>query len=181
MPTTYDSIASTVLGTATTTITFSSIPTTYTDLKIIMVVRSDRGGGASSDAVRGIINSNTGICSGAFLTLNNTTVTGGSYGAGRLFSSGGTFGSTVMPMPCATQASGIFALIEIDILNYASSTTTKSVIAHGSNDYNGSGDVIRSVHHIDTTSAITSISFDTQTASNYVAGSTVTLYGILKA
>lgn len=181
MALTYDSIASTVLGSSAANITFNSISTAYTDLKIVMVVRSDRGGGATADAVRATINGSGSICSGAFLCLNNTTVSGGSYGASWLFNSAGTIGQSVMPMPCATQATGIFGLIEIDIMNYASTVTTKSVIAQGSSDYNGSGNIVRSVHHINTTSAITSIEFYSAGGNNFVAGSTVTLYGILKA
>ena len=42
MPATYEPIATTTLGSAATNITFSSIPATYTDLRLVLVARSDR-------------------------------------------------------------------------------------------------------------------------------------------
>lgn len=181
MALTYDSIASTTLGTSAATISFSSIPSTYTDLKIIMILRSDRAGGATADALRATVNGSGAISTGVFLCLNNTTVSGGSYGVSWLFNAAGTIGTTAMPMPCATQAAGIFGLIEIDIMNYSSTLTNKSVIANCASDYNGSGNIVRSVHLIDTTSAITSLDFGSANGNNFVAGSVATLYGISKA
>ena len=39
MPATYEAIGATTLGSASSTITFSSIPNTYTDLKLILVAK----------------------------------------------------------------------------------------------------------------------------------------------
>jgi hypothetical protein len=43
MATTYEKIATTTLGTAAATFTFSSIPATYTDLRLVVVMQVDTG------------------------------------------------------------------------------------------------------------------------------------------
>jgi hypothetical protein len=47
---TYEPIATTTLGSATNTITFNSIPSTYTDLRIVVSVKSSADGGLSTAA-----------------------------------------------------------------------------------------------------------------------------------
>ena len=48
MPNTYTIITSSVLSSSTTSITFSAIPTTFTDLLLKMSVRSDQSGQPTS-------------------------------------------------------------------------------------------------------------------------------------
>jgi hypothetical protein len=47
MPATYEPIATTTLGSAATTITLSSIPSTYTDLRLVTVLSNNGAGGDS--------------------------------------------------------------------------------------------------------------------------------------
>ena len=70
------------------------------------------------------------------------------------------------------------SMVQYDIFSYAGSTY-KTYFVSVSNDQNGSGNVTRFVRLWRSTSAITTLAF---TASgNMAAGSTATLYGILKA
>jgi hypothetical protein len=70
-------------------------------------------------------------------------------------------------------------LITADLFSYAGSTF-KTVLATNSQDYNGSGNVGRTVALWRSTSAISTILLYTN-AGNFNAGTTATLYGILKA
>jgi hypothetical protein len=53
MPTTYDAIATTTLGSATQTITFSSIATTWTDLILVLTTPASSVGGTAGTRVNG--------------------------------------------------------------------------------------------------------------------------------
>ena len=167
MPATFEPIATTTLGSAAASITFSSISSAYTDLRLVIVATMDSGGTMPT------------------LQFNNDTAanysttslygTGASAGSCRTtnynyFELGGesTGGSTTIPM-----------LLTIDIFSYAGSTN-KTILGSESNDLNGSGEVTRRVGLWRSTSAITSIKIPTSSG-NLKAGTTATLYGILKA
>jgi hypothetical protein len=165
-------IATTTLGTAANTITFSSIPATYTDLRLVLV-------GASNRAASGT--------TAASLRFNNTAGTG--YSNTRLLGDGATATSdsyqsqdqvvvNTLLMPNANET-GRLSLSTVDIFSYAGSTN-KTVLATGNADLNGSGSVVRSVGLWRSTSAITEINLlFTNVAYSFIAGSTATLYGIL--
>ena len=165
MAVTYEPIATTTLASAAANITFSSIPATYTDLVVVF----------------------NALCSGAGKTgqmlLNNAT-TGysatflrgtGSAAASNAFTSDTSF--TVMYQALS---STIPSFAKINIFNYAGSTY-KTILVEDAQDYNGSGQVMRSVGLYQSTSAITSIKLQASGGTNLDAGSSATLYGILKA
>ena len=165
MPTTYEPIATTTLGSATATITFSSIPATYTDLRLVFV-------GNCVSASRYLIyrfNSDSG-------TNYSMTSLGGdgasAYSLRRasdtyLFTNNYSGASTTVPQ-----------LVTTDIFSYAGSTN-KTSLSTVSSDTNGAGVVDRSVGLWRSTSAITSITIYYGGAlADIAAGSTATLYGI---
>jgi hypothetical protein len=164
MATTYEKIATTTLGTAGTTITFSSIAATYTDLKLVWV-----GVTSSAADITVRLNSDTGSnYSQTYLDGTGTSAISGrltSQTSIYLFPNGGT--STTIP-----------SYYGFDLFSYAGSTY-KTMLTEGNGDKNGSGGVDRSVALWRSTSAITTITI--RSTSNMSVGTTATLYGILKA
>lgn len=165
MPATYEPIATTTLGSATNSINFTSIPSTYTDLVIILV------GTVSVAAVPCIrFNSDTGTnYSGTNIAGNGTgAVSSRSVGDTQIFSNFTQNFSTTVP-----------GLLQIDIFSYAGSTN-KSVFVRESRDENGFGLASSLVGLWRNTSAITSINLRPE-SQNWKIGTTATLYGILRA
>ena len=165
MATTYEKIASTTLGSAGT-ITFSSIPATYTDLRIVLVSKSV-GGGAN---VQFRFNGDTGT------NYSYTYLRGNGTSASSYRESNKTFGYF------SDQSSDTYPnLGTLDIFSYAGSTF-KTALATYSDDRNGSGYVFSTVSLWRSTSAITSVSLSPSNfTDNFQSGTIATLYGILKA
>ena len=165
MPATYEPIATTTLGSATKNITFSSIPSTYTDLRVVLVGTIQ----TAADYIEITFNGTTSGYSWTHLSGN-----GSAAASGRITSNTKWVpnlplaGSTTVPM-----------LITTDIFSYAGSTF-KTGLMETSADTNGSGLVIRSVGLWQNTAAITSIKLEVQSY-NFNAGTTATLYGIKNA
>jgi hypothetical protein len=172
MAVTYEPIATTTLVADTATITFSSIPGTYTDLRLILVARTDRAT-TGNDSVIIRFNSDTGTnYSRTTLSGNGTTVT-----------SSQTTTTASLSIGLATRnsnTSGIFALNTIDIFSYAGSTN-KTILSTASADINGSGDVQSIVALWRNTSAITDITLLLSSTYKYLTNTTATLYGIKAA
>ena len=169
MPATYDSIATTTLGSAAATITFSSIPATYTDLRIVLSATY-----ANPDSPRLRFNSTSTGYSRTFVGGQGTTASSGSYqNEASIFlgDSGwfGILGSTTIP-----------DLTTIDIFSYAGSTN-KTILSTTSCDKNGTGFTISYVGLWRNTAAINTILLATTSGNNYNSGTTATLYGIKAA
>jgi hypothetical protein len=157
-------IATQTLGTAANTITFSSIPATYTNLRLVIVSLSS-------------------TTNAQFVQVNNDTATNYSltalYGNG---ASASTYALTsAVRWDVASEIVGgsstIPFLIEMEFFSYAGSTN-KTVLFKSSEDLNGSGATICKVGLYRSTSAINRIDIK-RTAGNYNIGTTATLYGIL--
>jgi len=154
-------IATQTLGSAASTITFSSIPSTYTDLRVVWV-------GTETAANQ------------PYYRFNSDSAT--NYSQTELRGDGASATSAR-----ATNQTAIFALDNysttipalgtIDIFSYAGSTF-KSCLLTTSLDQNGSGYVTRCVALWRSTSAITSIVIG-DLGTTLKAGTTATLYGIL--
>jgi hypothetical protein len=166
MATTYDKIATTTLGSATSSITFNSIAATYTDLRLVLVAT-----GSVANYAKINFNSDTAT------NYSDTVI----YGDGTTaYTQRDTSAATVFLDGGYTQMSTtIPAFYTVDIFSYAGSTF-KTFLSTASIDKNGSGSVARVVGLWRSTSAITSIALAVNTG-NFAAGSTATLYGILKA
>ena len=166
MPATYEPIATTTLGSAASSITFSSIPGTYTDLRIVLM-------GLSADSGRTILAQYNGD-------------TGNNYSNTILYGDGTTAASTRLTtefqyaIMSGSTSTTIPSLATLDIFGYTRSTF-KTALAQVSTDFNGSGRVDMAVTLWRSTSAITSVSFSLSAAVNYATGTTATLYGIKAA
>jgi hypothetical protein len=168
MPATYDKIQTQTLGSGTPNVTFSSIPSTYTDL---IVTASVGGNAANNLALR--INSDTGS------NYSGTGIAGNGTSPFSYRFSNETF------IRCdyyiAPPSSGGFSIYNIHIQNYANTTTNKTVISRGSwAGSSGAAEAVVSTRR--NTAAITSLTFSISNfSSNILTGSTFTLYGIKAA
>lgn len=166
MPATYEPIATTTLSSAAATITFSSIPGTYTDLRLVLLVLGNLNGvGIRFNSDSGTNYSMTylngdGASAISYRLSNQTRVNLGPVNIAS---------STTIPN-----------FMAVDIFSYAGSTN-KTFLNSQSFDANGSGDRTAQVGLWRNTSAITSIELTNMGAGNYNSGTTATLYGILKA
>jgi hypothetical protein len=172
MPLTYEPIATTTLGTSTNTITFSSIPSTYTDLVCVLVPITS---GASSYVTGLRFNGDTG----SNYTWNYIVGNGASVTADASWSAGGT--SSVIRAVASGGISSTPSLIIYNVSSYANSFN-KPVLVSTSTDRNGSGDSYRAVGVWQNTAAINSITFVvTSGGINFVSGTIATIYGIKAA
>lgn len=168
---TYTDIASITLGSSATDITFSSIPSTYTDLVLVTATFGSRAANADSLAVR--FNGDTGS------NYSYTYMIGDANGAasGRASSQTniwfGNFSSNSVANPSP---------IIIQIQNYANTTTFKTALSR-QNAIAGGGytNVGANVGLWRSTAAINSITVRSETGSNFSSGSTFNLYGIAAA
>ena len=159
---TYVPIATnTVSGTTTNLITFSSIPSTFTDLVLI-----DNGKFSASD-------------NSYIMTFNGDTASNYSYtyllGSGTAASSGRATSQTGIYINRADNV--VFSAGKTHINNYANATTYKTSICSGGTS---DGYIISTVGLWRSTAAITSLSLSS-TIQYFAAGSMYTLYGILGA
>lgn len=161
---TYEPIATnTVSGGSTSTITFSSISGSYTDLVLVCSGNSNSG----TDYPRIRVGNGSASATGYSDTqLYGTGTTATSY---RETSQTGFIFATY-PATSA-RVSTIF-----NIMNYSNTTTYKTVLTR---DNNSAGNVTAAVMLWQSTSAINYI--ELFITNNFVAGSTFTLYGIKAA
>ena len=163
MPSTYEKIATAVGNGTTSTVTFSTIPATYTDLVIVANVMNSNG----SDSLSLRLNGDTGT-NYSYTVLGNNGNTPESYR-----SSSNTY------MQCGLELDTNLCVNIIQVMNYANTTTNKTVIARGNQ-----ADVrTRAIVGLwRSTSAITSITLRNPSgAGAYSTSSTFTLYGIKAA
>jgi hypothetical protein len=166
MATTYEPIATTTLGSAVSSITLSSIPSTYTDLRIVFVGRMESG----QDQIKLRINGDTGgNYSGTTLYGDGTSATSDSYASG----------ATSIQLARNAAMTATIETTSINIFSYAGSRY-KTMLIQRSADKNGSGTVSQQVAMWSSTSAINSFVIY-QDSLNFAVGTTVTIYGIKAA
>lgn len=155
-------IASTTLGSATATVTFSSIPTTYDDLYLV------------------------GYRIGDSFTLRLNNDSGSNYSETLLYGDGGAAASTRVSTQTNfsqlgdngnTTTPGSFV---VNIINYSTSSYNKSALVRTSTDINGVGGQTRLVAGLyRSNTAITRL--DLIASGTFSTGSVFSLYGIKKA
>jgi hypothetical protein len=129
----YESIATTTVGSGgSASVTFSSIPATYSHLQIRIMGRTNRA--AQMDSVKLTFNSDTG----ANYSEHGLYGNGASIAS---YSSASATGSSTYRIAGATAASGIQGAIIIDILDYANTNKYKTLRSAGGCDLNGGGDI----------------------------------------
>ena len=168
MPNTFVKIQTLTIATPTSTMDFTNIPQTYTDLKLVMSARSTRATYADDDVY---VNING-------LTTNQST----KYVQGSGNSGVGSFTSSrwglLIPADGAATAN-VFGDAELYIVNYANTANYKSSIFDGFQETNHSTTAYQRMHiNIwSSTAAINQLTLVTQ-GGNFTAYSTATLYGI---
>ena len=152
VPTSYESIATiNVGGGGAADVTFSSIPSTYTHLQIRGIAQETRatygisdgnmqfnGDTASNYSRHNIQGTGSAVVANGDANVSFVTLADGMWGT----STGGSFGVSI-----------------VDILDYANTNKTKVVRTLSGDDLNGSGYLALSSNLLNSTSAITSISF----------------------
>lgn len=174
---TYDSIATyTVAGSSTASYTFSSIPSTYTDIVVIASVRSDTA--ANTTNFLSQVNGAAGnVYDGFVLRGNGTSATAARYN--KFIDP--TFAAPVGTMVANNATSGTFSNHIISWNNYSNTTTYKTFLARSNSQNNtATANTEAVVNMYFGTSAISSITFFPE-AGNFVAGSTISIYGIKAA
>lgn len=158
---TYVAINTQTLSSATASVTFSSIPQTYTDL--IIVCNGSPASGASG-----------------LITINNDTGSNYSYTFLTGYSGGVASGGTTNTDPANTFFGGNIIGIgansvwQLHFNNYSNTTTNKTVLSRLANNVGNDATVLL----YRSTAAITSIKLQPQSSINWNSGSTFTLYGI---
>jgi hypothetical protein len=163
MPSTYEPIATSTLSSTASIITFSSIPSTYTDLVLIVACLDSVGGGRT----RLRLNGNSGT------NYSRINLTGNGSSANSYSGSN----ETQFDLSVAAGTSSTNPTVQIiSINNYSNATTNKIIISRygvGNQATEAMVGLYRS------TATITSVSYFTQ--GTMQIGTTATLYGIKAA
>ena len=164
MASTYTPIATTTLGSAVNSVTFSSIASTYTDLVLVITYQS---------SVNCVAN----------ITFNNDTAT--NYSTTLLNGNGTTAASTrgsnetsIGTVWTGASFNGKLGQVMVQVMNYANTTTYKTAINRASS---AGGEATATVGLWRSTSAINRIDITGTISANFAIGSTFTLYGIKAA
>jgi hypothetical protein len=162
MTATYEPIATTTLSAGTASVTFSTIPQTYTDIVAV---------------VNGTLSANQYVAvrfnSDSASNYSITHIAGNGSTATSARASSETFGRLSVGNPA-----NLFNMI-VHIQNYSNSTTNKTWLSRS----NITADFVGLVVGLwrATPAAITTIQFLTTTADTFTSGTTFTLYGIKAA
>ena len=164
MTATYDCIATTTLSSAQSSVTFSSISGSYTDLVLVGNLQLSSSGQSMLYQFNGDTASNYSL---TILKGNGTSATSDRRSNINYQLAAG--------WDAGLPTSSSFAIGIVNIQNYSNTTTNKTSIARGSNA--AGGDVTATVNLWRNTAAITSITVYT-VSGNINTGSTFTLYAI---
>jgi hypothetical protein len=172
MPGSYESIATVDVGSGgASSVTFSSIPSTYTHLQIRAIAQTNRTTSAQ-DSGKVVFNSDTGGSSygSHFLTGDGASATA-SNSISNAFMYIARFGTT--------NSTNIFGTIVIDILDYTNTNKYKTIRYLGATEQNGSGYIeLGSGLYSSSTSAITNINIAPVTGTLWRQYSSFALYGV---
>lgn len=161
MPSTYEPISTQTLASAAATVTFSSIPSTYTDLILV----SSCTNSANSESTLQVNGDSGSNYSTVLLSGNGSAVAAYRYNTTSIFT---------QVEGCGT---GQYNMI-YNFQNYANTSTYKTILTRFNAAAKGTSLCIGSWR---TTSAITSITLGNLSGGNFNTGSIFTLYGIKAA
>lgn len=170
VPAQFESINTVTVGTAQSTITFSSIPATFKHLQVRAIIRSSTAG---ADAwVNYALNGDTTTSN-----YGNHNLFGNGSSASAGYNSGSDGNLIGRAMGSASGADNVFAANIFDILDYANTNKYKTTRTFIGQDNNGNRNLVGLVSNLwRNTAAITTISFTT--ASNFQQYTQFALYGI---
>lgn len=168
--TSFDSIATVTVGAGgSSSISFSSIPSTYKHLQIRVFGKTDRALNRDGLAIR--YNS----------ISTNSYVNHYLYGDGASAASGYDYAGSyanAYRISGNSSATNIFGGIIIDLLDYANTNKYKTGRYLGGVDFNGSGEIYFGSHLFMDTTAISSITITPAVGSNFLQYSSFALYGV---
>ena len=169
--TSYESIATTTVGGGgSSTITFSSIPSTYKHLQIRAIGRTDRAS-LFGDYGKLTFNSDSGAnYSDHQLQGDGSTVTAAAATSANFI--------RINRFAAATATANAFGALTIDILDYADTNKYKTLRNLGGIDSNGSGDIFFISGSWRSTTAVSSISIAVGGGTVFNQYSQFALYGI---
>jgi hypothetical protein len=161
---TYTQIASTTLGSAASSVTFSSIAATYTDLVLVVSAKST----SSAQNLFMRVNSDTGTNYSTTLVTGSGTAVGSARTSSATQSALDNYGY----VDTANHNTNI-----INLMNYANTSVYKTWLSRAGNAANGTTALVGLWR---STSAINAIEIYIA-ANTFTAGSTFNLYGITAA
>jgi hypothetical protein len=166
----YESIQTVTVGAGgQSSITFSSIPSTYKHLQVRAIAKAHPTATDTGYDLRLAMNSDT---------------TGSNYECHYLFGNGSSVGAgantdnRIIGASAGSGNANMFAVNVYDILDYTNTNKNKVVRALGADDFNGSGFMIMYSMLWMNTAAITSLTFDFHTGPSFGQYSQFALYGI---
>jgi hypothetical protein len=167
--TAYESIATTTVGSGgVSSVTFSSIPSTYAHLQIRATVRGGFAGSLEQTKMR--FNSNVISYSSHWLEGNGSAASAGnSWVDNEVF---------LRYSPGNGSTASVFGVYIMDILDYANTSKNKVTRTLMGFDANGSGYISLCSGHWNNTAAISSISLVPKDGSSWAQYSSFALYGI---
>lgn len=167
----YESIATATVGSGgTTTVTFSSIPSTYTHLQLRFIARANYAGNVFSAAMRYNSDSGSNYTYHLMYGSGGTTVSAFS-GANQTVD----YSANIM----GTNTSNTFVGNIVDILDYKDTNKFKTIRTFGGGDINGAGGAVSFGSALwRSTSAINSIAISTNGYGDLLQYSHFALYGI---
>ena len=169
MATTYTLISSNVLSSSAASVTFSSIPSTYTDLVLKVSARGDAAGG--SNEINLLINGSTAS------TYSNTNLFGDGSGTAGSNRESNSARIQMFVTDGSTATANTFSSHEVYVPNYAGSANKVVSSFNAQENATGASTYISATASLrSNTDAVTSLTVVPQ--SNFVSGSSFYLYGI---
>jgi hypothetical protein len=171
VPNSYESISTVTVGSGgTSSISFTSIPSTYAHLQI-------RAIGKTSDTADNGSNFSIQLNGSGMTYQHFIRADGGGSVIGSSLSSSGFIGYAPASLSSATDTFGPFV---VDILDYANTTTTKTVRSFNGYDTNSAGNALLGLYSTfqNSTSAVSSITITAQSSRTILQYSSFALYGI---
>jgi len=164
-PTSYESIATVTVGSGgASSISFTSIPSTYKHLQIRFIARTDR---VNTSEILLVNPNSSASTNGHYL-----------YGLGSGSAIGGNATGYIGWGTGTTANASVFSVGVIDILDYADTNKNKVLRSLAGYDNNGSGEIALFSALQTSTTALSSLTITTLNTTNFVQHSSFALYGI---
>jgi len=174
----FESIATSTVTSSggTSSVSFNSIPSTYTHLQLRALVRNARTG-SGGGTLRCVVNGDTSVNNYAYHSVQSD---GSTVSASALAS--GNYGSFLVGwFPSADRDAGVFGGGVFDILDYASTNKYKTIRTISGWDNNGAGYVQTASNVWMSTAAVSSLVLSFVDNHTIVQNSHFALYGIKAA
>jgi hypothetical protein len=167
VPNSFESISTAAITTTTSTVTFSSIPSTYDHLQIRILGRTSLGGAPDNVYMR--FNSDSGTnYTNHYLWGNGTNATSSGGGSADTFVSG--------RQPGTDSLANTYGASIIDVLDYGNTNKFKTIRVFTGWDVNGSGEAFYSSGVWRNSNAVSTITLTN--SFSWLPNSHLALYGI---